>query len=291
MQTIQLSNGITMPQLALGTWLIHDADAAAAVRSAIQCGYRHIDTAQAYGNERGVGEGIRTCGIDRKDIFLTTKVAAEHKSYEAAAASIDHSMELLQTGYIDLLLIHCPQPWAEYNISSYRYEKENQAVWRAMEEALVAGKVRAIGVSNFVESDLESLKAAAKIQPMANQFLCHISNTPLALIDYCHSRGIATMAYSPVAHGAALHNPHIAAMADKYKVTIPQLCIRYCLQLGMSALPKSANPDHIRQNAQVDFVIADEDMELLKHIERIQNYGEHDRWPVFGRKTHNRRTI
>ena len=284
MQTIQLSNGIEMPQLALGTWLIPDADAAVAVRSAIQCGYRHIDTAQAYGNERGVGEGIRTSGIDRKDIFLTTKVAAEHKSYEAAAASIDRSLEQLQTGYIDLLLIHCPQPWAEYNISSYLYEKENQAVWRAMEEALVAGKVRAIGVSNFVESDLESLVAAAWIKPMATQFLCHISNTPLALIDYCHNHGIATMAYSPVAHGAALTNPHIAAMAEKYGVSIPQLCIRYCLQLGMVALPKSANPDHIRQNAQVDFVITDEDMELLKHIERIQNYGEHDRWPVFGRK-------
>ncbi|MBO4689290.1 MAG: aldo/keto reductase [Paludibacteraceae bacterium] len=264
MQNIQLSNGMEMPPLALGTWLIPDSDAVEAVRQAIKAGYRHIDTAQAYGNERGVGEGIRTSGVPREDIFVTTKVAAEIKSYEEAAASINRSLELLQTGYIDLLLIHCPQPWAEYNKSSYRYEKENQAVWRAMEEALEAGKVRAIGVSNFIESDLESLMTAATIKPMANQFLCHISNTPLALIDYCHSHGIATMAYSPVAHGAALNNPHIAAMAKIYGVSIPQLCIRYCMQLGMVALPKSANPDHIRQNAQVDFIISDEDMERLK---------------------------
>ena len=264
MPTLQLSNGIAMPQLALGTWLIPESEAAEAVRQAIQAGYRHIDTAQAYENEHGVGEGIHTCGVDRKDIFLTTKVAAELKSYEIAAESIDRSLERLKTDYIDLLLIHCPQPWAEYNISSYRYEKENRAVWRAMEEALRAGKVRAIGVSNFIESDLESLMADAEIRPMVNQFKCHISHTPLALIEYCHSHGIATMAYSPVAHGEALTYPRIAEMARRYAVSIPQLCIRYCIQLGMVALPKSVNPEHIRQNAQLDFVISDEDMQLLK---------------------------
>ena len=160
----------------------------------------------------------------------------------------------------------------------------NREAWRALEDALEAGKVRAIGISNFLECDIENLWQTASVKPMVNQVLCHISNMPLQLIDYCEQRGIVMEAYSPVAHGEALKNPQIGAMAEKYGVTIPQLCIKYCLQLGMIALPKTANPDHMLSNTRLDFNISAEDMAELKHIERIKDYGEHSRFPVFGGK-------
>lgn len=284
-QTMTLSNGIVVPQLALGTWMIQPDDKAAeAVRMALELGYRHIDTAQAYGNERGVGEGIRGSGIPREQIFVTSKVEAEHKSYAAAAASIDESLMKLGLDYIDLMLIHSPQPWEEVNQSDNRYIEGNRQVWKALEDALAAGKLRSIGVSNFLIEDVENLWPAAEIKPMVNQVLCHISNTPLELIQYCQNKGIVVEAYSPVAHGEALKNEKIAAMAEKYGVSVPQLCIRYDLQLGMIVLPKTANPEHMKANAAVDFVISDQDMEILKNMEKIKDYGEHSSFAVFGGK-------
>ena len=283
-KAITLANGVEVPMLALGTWFIGDADAASAVKAAASIGYRHFDTAQAYCNERGVGEGVRTCGIAREELFVTTKVAAEHKTYQSAADSIDETLRKMRLDYLDLMIIHSPQPWAEVNQSGNRYVEGNREAWRALENALKAGKLRAIGVSNFLQGDIESLWEAASIKPMVNQVLCHISNTPLELINYCQEKGIVMEAYSPVAHGEALKNPHIREMADKYGVTIPQLCIKYCLGLGMITLPKTANPDHMRTNATLNFEITAEDMQALKHIERIKDYGEHSRFPVFGGK-------
>lgn len=284
-QTMTLSNGIVVPQLALGTWMIQPDDKAAeAVRTALELGYRHIDTAQAYGNERGVGDGIRGSGIPREQIFVTSKVEAEHKSYAAAAASIDESLMKLGLDYIDLMLIHSPQPWEEVNQSDNRYIEGNRQVWKALEDALGAGKLRSIGISNFLIEDVENLWPAAEIKPMVNQVLCHISNTPLELIRYCQNKGIVVEAYSPVAHGEALKNEKIAAMAEKYGVSVPQLCIRYDLQLGMIVLPKTANPEHMKANAAVDFVISDQDMEILKNMEKIKDYGEHSSFAVFGGK-------
>ena len=153
-----------------------------------------------------------------------------------------------------------------------------------MEDAMKAGKVRAIGVSNFLEEDIENLLESCTVKPMVNQVLAHISNTPLALIDYCRKQGIVVEAYSPVAHGEALKNEKIAEMARKYQVSVAQLCIRYDFQLGLVVLPKTANPDHMRSNAQMDFTISDEDMETLKSIERIRDYGESSGFPVFGGK-------
>ncbi len=184
--------------------------------------------------------------------------------------------------YLDMMIIHSPQPWMEVNQSSNRYYEENRQVWKALEAALAAGKVRAIGVSNFLKEDIDSLWEAAEIKPMVNQVLCHISNTPAVLISYCQSKGIVMEAYSPVAHGEALKNEHIKAMAEKYGVSIPQLCIRYDLQLGMIVLPKTANPEHMRTNAEIDFTISDEDMNTLMNMEKIKDYGEYSRFPVFG---------
>ncbi|EOT43826.1 aldo/keto reductase [Enterococcus columbae] len=279
-----LNNGVVIPQLALGTWLIDDEQVVAAVKSALEMGYRHIDTAQAYGNERGVGEGIRQSGVSRQEIFVTSKVAAEHKSYESAAQSIDQTLSLMGLDYLDMMIIHSPQPWKEVNQSDNRYYKENQEVWRALEDAVKDGKLRAIGVSNFLEDDIKNILATAKIKPQVNQILAHISNTPLDLINYCQSQEIAVEAYSPVAHGEALKNPKIIEMADKYGVSVAQLCIRYCIQLELIVLPKTANPNHMRENAQLDFEISPEDVDILIHIDRIQNYGEASFFPVYGGK-------
>lgn len=281
-ETVKLVNGVEVPRLALGTWLIDDDKAADAVRAAIKLGYRHIDTAQAYGNEKGVGEGVRASGVDRKEIFITSKVAAEHKTYEEAAAGINKTLATMGLDYIDMMIIHSPQPWTEVNQSDNRYIEGNREAWRALEDAYKAGRIRAIGVSNFIREDIDNLWEGCEIKPMVNQVLCHISNTPMDLIEYCQSKGIIMEAYSPVAHGEAMKNEKIAEMADKYGVSIPQLCIRYDIQLGMVVLPKTANLEHMKTNADVDFVISDEDMELLKNVEKIESYGEHGFSPVFG---------
>lgn len=282
-ESYRLANGVQIPKLGLGTWFIEDDEAAQAVRDAVAAGYRLIDTAQAYGNERGVGEGVRTCGLPREQLFVTSKVAAEAKSYEAAAQSIDETLAKMGLEYLDMMIIHSPQPWAEFRVEN-RYFAENKEVWRALEDAYEAGKLRAIGVSNFLQDDLENLLEGYRIKPMVNQILLHITNTDKALLEYCRAQGILVEAYSPIAHGEALKNPAITRMAEKYGVTPAQLCIRYVLQLGTVALPKTANPAHIRDNSAVDFQISPEDMQTLEAMEKIESYGEFDVFPVFSGK-------
>ncbi len=283
-ETFTLSNGVKIPKLALGTWLIEGAAAKDAVKNAIEIGYRHIDTAQAYGNEAEVGEGIRESGIKRDEIFVTSKVAAENKSYSSAIESIDNSLYKSKLDYLDLILIHSPQPWKEVNQSDNRYYEENKEVWRAMEDALKAGKLRSIGISNFLEDDVKSITEDCTVKPMVNQLLAHISNTPLELIEYCQKQGIIVEAYSPIAHGEALKNPIIRKVSDKYGVSPAQLCLKYALQLDMVILPKTESVQHMHENAQLDFEISAEDMELLKNIEHIKDYGDSSFFPVYGGK-------
>lgn len=283
-QTYTLSNGIKIPKLGLGTWFIDDSGATDAVKEAVKIGYRLIDTAQAYGNERGVGEGVRTCGLKREELFVASKVAAENKSYESAAKSINETLEKMGLEYLDQIIIHSPQPWVEVNQSDNRYKEENRAVWKALEDAYKAGKIKAIGLSNFLKEDIENILSIAEIKPMVNQILLHISNTPIQLIDYCKENQIAVEAYSPIAHGAILNQPEIKAIADKYSVSVPQLCIKYTIQLGSISLPKTANPEHIKSNSQVDFEITQEDMEKLKSFKHIKDYGESSIFPVYGGK-------
>ena len=172
-----LSNGVEIPKLGLGTWFINDKDVVQAVKEAARIGYRHIDTAQAYGNENGVGEGIRACGVKREEMFVTTKLAAEVKTYKEAVASIDGSLKKLRLDYIDLMIIHSPKPWAKF-LESERYFEGNREAWMALEEACKAGKLRSIGVSNFEQADIENILSSGSVKPMVNQILAHISNTP-----------------------------------------------------------------------------------------------------------------
>jgi len=283
-ETYTLSNGVNIPKIGLGTWEIANENAAQAVRDAVAAGYTHIDTAWGYGNEKGVGEGIRSCGISREKLFVTSKLHADFKTEESARQGIEETLANLDIGYLDLLLIHAPQPWSEFREDKH-YFKENLIVWRIMEEYYKAGKIRAIGVSNFEKEDLENLIENAEIKPMVNQVLCHISNTPSQIIEYSQSQGVLVEAYSPIGHGAMLQDAGAWTIADKYGVSVPQLCVRYCLQLGLLPLPKTANPEHMKANADVDgFVISDEDMEALKNVPTITNYGDAALYPVFGGK-------
>lgn len=282
-ETFVLPNGVEIPKLGLGTWRIADADAVRVVRDAVELGYRHLDTAQAYANEAGVGEGLRASGVPRDQVFVTTKLAAECKSYAEARRRIDGSLQTLGLDHVDLMLIHSPQPWADFRGGEHFFEGNLEA-WRALEEAYSAGKLRAIGVSNFERADLDNLFDNGSVMPMVNQILAHVGATPFDLIDYSRSKGMLVEAYSPVAHGALLNNAEVGALAGKYGVSVAQLCIRYCLQLGLLPLPKTGNAAHMRTNAAVDFVISDADIESLKGVTGDTDYGAARAFPVFGKK-------
>ena len=214
-----LYDGVEIPKLGLGTWFIKDKDVVQAVREAARIGYRHIDTAQAYGNEIGVGEGIRLCGVERKNMFITTKLAAEIKSYKEAVASIDGSLKKLGLDYIDLMIIHSPKPWAKFKEKEPFFEGNREA-WKALEETYKAGKLRSIGVSNFGQTDIDNILSSCSVKPMVNQILVHISNTPAALIKYCQSNGILVEAYSPFGHGELFKNEEVKRLAAKYNVSV-----------------------------------------------------------------------
>jgi len=278
-----LSNGVQIPKLGLGTWFISNKDVVQAVKDAVKIGYGHIDTAQAYENESGVGDAIRECGVKREDMFVTTKLGAEVKSYKEAVASIDKSLKTMGLDYIDMMIIHSPQPWNKFN-GDDRYFEANREAWRALEEAYKVGKLRAIGISNFEKVDIDNIFESCSVKPMVNQILAHISNTPKELIQYSQEKGMLVEAYSPIGHGELLKNQEVAAIAKKYNVSVPQLGIRYVLQLGLLPLPKTANPRHMKTNAEVDFVISDEDMEFLKNMEPIEDYGDASMFPVYSGK-------
>ena len=282
-ETYTLSNEVEIPKLGLGTWFINNNQVGQAVNEAIQIGYRHIDTAQAYLNEAGVGNGLRASGVKREDVFVTTKLDAHIKSYRKAVKSIDKSLKTMGLNYLDMMIIHSPQPWNKFR-GNDPYFEGNREAWRALEDAYKAGKLRAIGLSNFEKADLDNIIESCSVKPMVNQVLAHISNIPSELIKYSKEKEILVEAYSPVAHGELLKNNEIINIAKKYEVSVPQLCIRYDLQLGLLPLPKTANPIHMKNNTEVDFEINAEDMGFLKNVEQIKDYGNASVMPVYGGK-------
>lgn len=267
-----LNNGYSIPKIAFGTWQISDEDTEDAVALAIKNGYRLIDTAVQYENEEGVGRGIQKSGIDRAELFISTKIPHDIKTYEGAKQSIVDSLCRIGTDYIDLMLIHSPKPWPELFAGSEKtYFEENLAVWKAMEEALADGKVKAIGVSNFEIADIQNIIDNADVKPAVNQVRVHIGHVPYDVLAYCNEQDIRIMAFSPNATGKLKGNQTIAEMAAKYGVSIPRLAIRFDVQLGVVPLPKTVHEEYMIQNADVDFVISDEDMATLKAVEEIQS--------------------
>ena len=264
---IKLSSGYEIPVLALGTWQTPADTASRVVMEAIEVGYRHIDTAIAYGNEVGVGEGIKRSGISRENLFVTSKIPAEVKNYEDAKKCIDESLERLGLDYLDLMLIHAPKPWAVMWLPiTKNYDKGNLEVWKALIEARDAGKIKSIGVSNFKIKDIENLINNTNEVPAVNQILLHIGKVDKDLIEYCKSKNIEIEAYSPMGTGRLIKNAKIKEIADKYNVTVPQLCIKYTLDLGTISLPKTTHKEFMIQNMAVDFELKEEDKELLNKM-------------------------
>lgn len=279
-KNLVLNNGKEIPQLGLGTWFIDDSKVADVIVSAIKLGYRHIDTAEAYGNERGVGIGIKKSGIKREKIFLQTKLAAEIKTYDEAKIAIEESLAKLDVDYIDLMIIHSPQPWSNFRDGNH-YKDGNLNAWKALTEYYKLGKIKAIGVSNFEKEDIENIINNSDVKPMVNQILCHVSNTDFDLIKYCKDNNIVVEAYSPIGHGELLNNPQLKLIANKYHVTVSQLCIRYTIQLGLVSLPKASSLNHLKENIDVDFTISEDDMDILCKIDKIHSYGEFDIFPCY----------
>ena len=263
-----LANGVKIPAIGFGTWQIPSGDIAYnSVKEALKAGYRHIDTAQAYGNEASVGQAIVDSGIDRSEIFVTSKLPAEIKSYDQAVRRIQFTMKKIGLDYIDLYLIHAPWPWDKIGAD---FTKENIEVWKAMEEFYESGKTRSIGISNFSVKDTDAILENSRIRPMVNQVKLHIGHPQNEIRDLCRRNGILVEGYSPLATGRLLNSKELAAMADKYRKNVAQLSIRYVLQKGALPLPKSTHPEYIRQNIDVDFEITPDEMSYLDTLSASQ---------------------
>ncbi len=264
-----LSNGVQVPAIGFGTWQIPNGTAAYdSVAFALKNGYKHIDTANAYGNEASVGKAVRDSGIARNELFITSKLPAELKTYDMTLKRFDETMKNLGTDYLDLYLIHAPWPWNEMGAD---YTKENIQVWKAMEEIYKSGRCRAIGVSNFNVSDLTAILESCTVKPMANQIRFFIGNTQEEITRFSKQHDILVEGYSPLATGKIIGNETLEAIANKYNRTVAQLSIRYVLQCGVLPLPKSTTPDRILQNIEVDFEIGKEDMNFLNSLKNTDN--------------------
>lgn len=245
------SNGVTVPKIGFGTWQIPDGEVAyGAVSYALEAGYRHIDTAQIYGNEASVGRAIADSGLAREDIFLTTKVWNDKIGYEDTLASVEESMQKLQVDYLDLLLIHWPNPKASRETIGWK--KRNAQVWKALEELYRAGKVKVIGVSNFMEHHLEALLETAEIIPMANQIMLAPGTPQSELVAYCKAKGILLEAYSPFGTGTLFQSQEAADLAKEAGCSVAQLALAWSLDKGFLPLPKSTSPENIKANLEID---------------------------------------
>lgn len=261
-----LNDKVEIPAIGLGTWQSEKSEAYNAVRVAVDCGYRHIDTAYNYGNEDIVGRAIKDCGVPREQLFITTKLPSEIKTYNGAREYFERSLNALGLDYLDLYLIHAPWPWSNVGIDC---TEGNIEAWKAMIELKKEGKIRSIGVSNFNGEQIDSLINATGVIPSVNQIRFFIGNTQEPICEYCKDKGILIEAYSPLATGKIMEIAEIREIADRLSVSLAQLCIKYCLQRGTLPLPKSVTPSRIADNLKLDFEIPESDMKLLNAIKGL----------------------
>lgn len=263
----KLSNGVEIPCLGYGTYLTPDGEVAKkSVLEALKVGYRHIDTAFAYGNETSVGEAIKESGVAREDIFVTTKHWVTMRGYEETKKAIDTSLSNLGLDYIDLYLIHWPcvekvtSDWAEVNAST----------WKAFEEAYKCGKLRAIGVSNFQKKHIDALLERCEIAPMVNQIEFHPGYLQTETVEYSKEKGMLVQAFSPLGCGAVLEDETLKRIAAKYNKSVAQIALRFVLQSGLNPLSKSVTPSRIVENSQIfDFELSAEDMDLITAMPQL----------------------
>lgn len=266
-----LNNGLEIPCVGFGTWQAKDGnEAMQAVKDALAAGYRHIDTAAAYGNEESIGEAIRQSGIPREEIFITTKLWNGDHGYEAALAAIDVSLAKLGTDYVDLYLVHWPNP------KKFRddFEKYNTETWHAMEEIYQSGKAKAIGVSNYRPHHLDALFKIAKVAPAVNQIRLFLGYTLNETVAYCREQNILLEAYSPLGTGKLLGAPELQPIAQKYGKSPAQVCLRWSLQRDFLPLPKSVTAARIAENANIfDFNLTQEELLLLDTMPNLCGEG------------------
>ncbi|MFC4687685.1 aldo/keto reductase [Epilithonimonas pallida] len=263
MKNVILNNGTEIPEIGFGTWQTTES-VQETVKIALEVGYRHIDTADIYGNEAQIGEAIEESGIARKDLYLTTKIWNSNRSAHGVKYSLEQSLKKLKTDYLDLLLIHWPA-----NAKQFENWKEiNAETWKAMEELYKSGVVKTIGVSNFMLPHLEALLETAEVIPAVNQIEFHPGYVQQGVVDFCKENGIAIEAWSPIGSGRLLKDEELKEIADHYGVSPAILCIQFCLQSGVIVLPKSENPENIKNNLLFErFKITESDMKALKALE------------------------
>jgi len=264
---MRLKDGIEIPDIGFGTWNIpYGEDCEKAVFEAIKAGYRHIDTAGAYGNERSVGLGVKAAireGLikDRADVFITSKLWNTNRSYNKAFRGFDKSMRNLDLDYIDLYLIHWPANKVRYK----NPDEVNAVTWQALEELYEEGRAKSIGVSNFLPHHIEELKKSAKVLPMVNQIELHVGYMQEDVVEYNNNNGIITEGYSPLGTGALLENEILWEMAKKYQTTASAICISFLRKRGIIPLPKTTSPDRMSENLRL-IRIDEEDMEILNKL-------------------------
>jgi diketogulonate reductase-like aldo/keto reductase len=266
----KLSNGVEIPCVGFGTWQTPDGEVAvSSVLSAIEAGYRHIDTAQGYGNEESVGIAVKKSGVGRKGLFITSKLANSEHGYDKTMTAFEGTMKKLDMEYLDLFLIHWPNPIAFRD----NWQEANAGTWKAFEELYNAGRIRAIGISNFRPRHVEELMKIAVVAPMVNQIRLCPGDTQDEVVDYCRSRNILLEAYSPLGVGKIFEVPEMKALSEKYGKSIAQICIRWSLQRGYLPLPKSVTPARIRENTEVfDFELDSADVQLIADLKGVVGY-------------------
>ncbi|HPU66623.1 MAG TPA: aldo/keto reductase [Clostridiales bacterium] len=266
-----MHNGVKIPCVGFGTWQIPEGETVInSAKKALEAGYRHIDTAAIYRNEVGVGTAVKESGIPREEIFITSKLWNSDQGYDMTLKAFDATMERLGLEYLDLYLIHWPIP-RDFRDSWQTKIKES---WRAMEKLYKEGRIKAIGVSNFLIHHFEALLEDAEIVPMVNQVEIHPGFNQSELVQYCHSHGVVVEAWSPLGSGKIMADPTLKEVADKYGRTPAQVTLRWLLQRDILPLPRSTNPEHIAENARIfDFELSDEDMGRISSISAYGRLG------------------
>ena len=270
--TYTLNNGVKVPCIAFGTYKAAEGNSADIITAAIEEGYRYFDTASFYETEEYLAEAIKRSGLPREDFFIATKLWKEEMGYEETLAAFERSSKRLNTNYIDLYLIHWPKPTHDYA----EWKQLNIDTWRALEKLYKEGKVRAIGVSNFLPHHLDNLLKNCEIKPMVDQLEYHPGYTQEATVQYCKQHDILVQAWSPIARGRILQDVTLIEMAEKYRVSVAKLALRFCIQNEVLPLPKASSKERMRENMDLfDFEISDEDMKRLNTLPQIGWSGEH----------------